>query len=73
MKATFKIENDVYSDIFVKDITEHIVAFRLPKAEATIARVEKLCELKAGVSDMGEYLFVTMNRRHINELKILQL
>lgn len=73
MRATFKIENDLYIDMFVKDITEHVVAFRLPKCITNTERVGKLCELKAGVSDMGEYLFVTMNRRHINELKILQL
>lgn len=73
MRATFKINKDLYIDMFVKDITEHIVAFRLPKCIATIERVDNLCELKAGISDMGEYLFVTMNRRHIDELKILQL
>ena len=73
MRATFKIENDLYCDMFVKDITEHIVAFRLPKSITNIEKVGKLCALKAGVSDMGEYLFITMNRRHINELKILQL
>ena len=73
MRATFKINKDLYTDVFVKDITEHTVSFRLPKNIADIERVGKLCELKAGVSDMGEYLFVTMNRRHINELKILQL
>ena len=73
MRATFKIENDAYCDMFVKDITEHIVSFRLPKPSATIARIEKLCELKAGVSDLGEYLFITINRQHVNDFKILQL
>jgi hypothetical protein len=73
MKANFNIGEESYNDIFVKDITENIVAFRLPKSEATIARVEKLCELKAGVSDLGEYLFITINRRHVDDFKILQL
>jgi hypothetical protein len=73
MKANFSISDELYNDMFVKDVTEHIVAFRLPKPEATIARVEKLCELKAGVSDLGEYLFITINRRHVDDFKILQL
>lgn len=73
MRATFKINKDLYIDMFVKDITEYIVAFRLPKSIADIERVGKLCELKAGVSDMGEYLFITINRRHVNDFKILQL
>ena len=73
MEATFKIGGESYNAIFVKDVTEHIVAFRLPKTAATVARVEKLCELKAGVSDLGEYLFITINRQHVNDFKILQL
>lgn len=73
MEATFKIGDESYIKTLVKDVTEHIVAFSLPKSKATIARVEKLCELKAGVSDMGEYLFITINRRHVNDFKILQL
>lgn len=73
MKANFNIGEESYSDIFVKDITENIVAFRLPKSAATIARVEKLCELKAGVSDFGEYLYITINRQHVADFKILQL
>lgn len=73
MEATFKIGDDLYIKTFVKDVTEHIVAFRLPKVEATIDRVDKLCELKAGVFDMGEYLFITINRNHVNDFKILRL
>lgn len=73
MEATFKIGDESYNGIFVKDVTEHIVAFRLPKVAATIERVDKLCELKAGVSDMGEYLFITINRQHVADFKILQL
>lgn len=73
MEATFKIGDDLYIAMSVKDITEHIVAFRLPKEAAPIARVEKLCELKAGVSDMGEHLFITINRHHVADFKILQL
>lgn len=73
MKANFNIGEESYNDIFVKDITENIVSFRLPKSAAPIARVEKLCELKAGVSDMGEHLFITINRHHVNDFKILQL
>lgn len=73
MEATFKIGDDLYIAMSVKDVTEHIVAFSLPKSKATIARVETLCELKAGVSDMGEYLFITINRNHVNDFKILRL
>jgi hypothetical protein len=73
MKANFSISDELYNDMFVKDVTEHIVAFRLPKEAATIERVSKLCELKAGVSDFGEYLFITINRRHVDDFKILQL
>lgn len=73
MEATFKIGDESYIKTFVKDVTEHIVSFRLPKEAATIERVGKLCELKAGVSDMGEYLFITINRQHVADFKILQL
>ena len=73
MEATFKIGDDLYISMSVKDITEHIVAFRLPKEAATIERVGKLCELKAGVCDMGEYLFITINRNHVDDFKLLRL